>query len=356
MIAAAPAWYILAPASLDPLRMSSKVVALASDHGGFALKTALVRHLQGKGVTVLDVGTHSTEPCDYPVFARKAAEAVAAGQAYRGIIVDGAGIGSCMVANKVRGVRAGMAFNEATAKNAAEHNGANVLTLGAGYLDESAAKAIVDVFLATECTVDRHQRRVAMIDALDGAPPKGVAPASASAKGAGMASDEKSLVEQITKVLLGNPQLLASLLPAGGAAGAPGNVCTTCNPCSRQCAAQSPDTVRSMVGHAPNMRVTSRLGVSGVPADIAKLIDHTLLKPESTYEEIDQLCAEARQYGFTSVCVNPIHVQAVRGQPRRFERDRVLGRRLPARRHPPRDQGARDAPRDRARAPARSTW
>src|SRR5215472_4037228 len=147
-------------------------VVLASDHGGFPLKEAIKRYLHSKSVPYLDVGTHSAEACDYPVFARAAAEAVARGEAWRGIIVDGAGIGSSMVANKVPGVRAGMAFNLATAKNGREHNDANVLTLGSGHVSEEDALKIVDVFLATECIADRHKRRVAMINALDGAPPR----------------------------------------------------------------------------------------------------------------------------------------------------------------------------------------
>src|SRR6185503_4946682 len=100
---------------------------VASDHGGYALKEAIKRHLQAKGLEVIDAGTHSTEACDYPIFARAAAEAVASGKAWRGIVVDGAGIGSAMAANKVPGVRAGMAFDLATAKNAREHNDASVL-------------------------------------------------------------------------------------------------------------------------------------------------------------------------------------------------------------------------------------
>src|SRR6185312_7869371 len=104
-------------------------VVLASDHGGFPLKEAIERHLAARGVPHVDVGTHSTDAVDYPVFARAAAEKVARGEAWRGIIVDGAGIGSGMVANKIPGVRAGMAFDLATAKNAREHNDANVLTL-----------------------------------------------------------------------------------------------------------------------------------------------------------------------------------------------------------------------------------
>src|SRR5512140_580111 len=142
-------------------------VVVASDHGGYPLKEAIKRHLQAGGVTVIDAGTHSTEAVDYPVFARAAAEAVASGKAWRGVVVDGAGIGSSMTANKVPGVRAGMAFDLATVKNAREHNDANVLTLGAGYLAEDLALGIVDVFLSTDCTAERHRRRVAMIDALD---------------------------------------------------------------------------------------------------------------------------------------------------------------------------------------------
>ena len=299
--------------------MSSQVIALASDHGGFALKGALVRHLESKGLRVLDVGTHSTDAVDYPVFAKKAAEAVASGAARLGVIVDGAGIGSCMVANKVKGVRAGMAFDVATAKNAREHNDANVLTLGAGYLDETAAKAIVEVFISTDCTVDRHKKRVAMIDALDGSSTSETSLAGGSLradlqpKGPGMATDETALVEQITRALMKNPALLASLSGAVGggnvAAGAPGNVCMTCNDCKKNCAAQAPDAVRGMVASHGAMRVSSRLGTPAVPPDMAKLIDHTLLRAEATYKEIDQLCAEARQYGFMSVCVNPIHVK-----------------------------------------------
>lgn len=279
--------------------MNSGPVALASDHGGFPLKEALERYLTGKGTQVIDVGTHSKDACDYPVFARKAAEEVAQGRAWRAIVVDGAGIGSCMVANKVPGVRAGMAFNEATAKNAREHNNANLLTLGAGYLDESKAFAIADIFLSTECTVDRHLKRVAMIDALDQQPGR---PTGRSV-GMKAGSDEKQrLVEQITQVLARSPHLLASL-SAGG------SECMTCPTCDKQCARSAPDVVRSLVRHKPAGRVSARLGVTDVPPDLAKFIDHTLLKADATYAEVAQLCAEARKYSFASVCVNPVHVR-----------------------------------------------
>ncbi len=285
--------------------MSGPVV-LASDHGGFKLKEALKRYLTGRGIAVLDVGTHSTDSCDYPVFARKAAEAIADGRAFRGVVVDGAGIGSAMVVNKVKGVRAGMAFNEATAKNAREHNDTHVLTLGAGYLDEDAARRIVDTFLATECTVDRHRRRVGLIDALDGGPtrsqpkPEGTAP---------MATGDAQLVEQIAKVLTQNPALLQQLGQgvATGVGGAPGEVCTTCNVCNHHCPSNAPDVVRSLL--TKGGRVRGRLGTPKPPPDIAKLIDHTLLKADATYDQVDQLCTEAREFGFASVCVNPTHVR-----------------------------------------------
>jgi deoxyribose-phosphate aldolase len=285
------------------LNVPGKVV-LASDHGGFPLKQAIARHLGAEGVAVLDVGTHSTQAADYPVFARAAAEAVAKGQAWRGIVVDGAGIGSCMTANKVPGVRAGMAFDEATARNAAEHNDANLLTLGAGYLSEEAALKIVDVFLSTECTVDRHKRRVAMIDALDAG--RQLAPSVSAMKSLPMISgsgDYHKLVSAITQVLTANPALMA-----GGfdAAGAP--ACPTCTGCGH-CVSKRTDSVRSLLAGNPGSRVSSSLGVGHVPKDVAKLIDHTLLKPETSYDQIDALCDEARKYGFASVCVNPVHVK-----------------------------------------------
>jgi deoxyribose-phosphate aldolase len=278
--------------------MGSGPVVLASDHGGFPLKEALKRHLAGRGIEVRDVGTHSADACDYPVFARAAAEMVASGQAWRGIVVDGAGIGSCMVANKVAGVRAGMAFDTATAKNAREHNDANLLTLGAGTLGEEAARSIVDIFLSTACTVDRHRRRVAMIDALD-------APARKPLPMASSHSDHERLVEQIIKVLSSNPGLLAPLAAAGqhGA-----SACANCNHCGH-CVSKQTDTVRAIAAHAPGARLSAGLGVTDVPREMAAFIDHTLLKPEATYAEVDKLCDEARQHGFASVCVNPMHVK-----------------------------------------------
>jgi len=187
------------------------VVALGSDHGGFALKAALARHLAAKGYAVRDVGTHSADPCDYPVFAKAVAEAVGRGEARFGVMIDGAGIGSGMVANKVPGVRSAMAFDVATANNAREHNDANVLTLGAGYLAEELALRIVDVFLTTQCTVDRHKRRVAMIDALDdGRRPPPPAPTSPRIRTLPWPRPRKSPPPSSTPSRASSPRTLAS--------------------------------------------------------------------------------------------------------------------------------------------------
>jgi deoxyribose-phosphate aldolase len=275
------------------------VVAVASDHGGFALKEAIARHLAGQGIAVRDLGTHSTEACDYPVFARAAAEAVARGEASLGVIIDGAGIGSGMVANKIPGVRAAMAFDVATAKNAREHNDANVLTLGAGYLAEDLALRIVDTFLSTQCTVDRHKRRVAMIDALDDGRRLMAAAANPSSSMA-QAPIQPSLVDAIARVLAENPSLLGALDSTAA--------CPSCTGCGH-CVSKRSDTVRTIVASHPGVRLSSSLGVGEVPNDIARLIDHTLLKPDATYAQIETLCDEALKFGFASVCVNPVHVK-----------------------------------------------
>jgi deoxyribose-phosphate aldolase len=214
-------------------------------------------------------------------------------------------------------VRAGMAFDLATAKNAREHNDANVVTLGAGYLGEELALKIVDVLLSTDCSADRHKRRVAMIDALDSRmgetpiPPLKADHANPSDKGASpsmaIQGDYESLVQTITQVLTANPALLAPFLGAGG--GAPvhcvGGQCVGCG----HCVSKRTDVVRGFIGSARDVRLMGSPGIEGVPEDLAKLIDHTLLRPEATYSDIDKLCDEAKRYGFASVCVNPMHVR-----------------------------------------------
>ncbi|HEY2934691.1 MAG TPA: ribose 5-phosphate isomerase B [Acidobacteriota bacterium] len=145
----------------------SEIIALGADHGGFAAKQAIRKHLEKRGYQVRDFGTHSQEQVDYPDYARKVAEAVAGGECRCGILVDGAGIGSCMAANKVPGVLAALCYDEATARNSREHNYANVLTLGGKMLPTDRLIEIVDAWLATPYGEARHQRRVEKIRAIE---------------------------------------------------------------------------------------------------------------------------------------------------------------------------------------------
>lgn len=142
-------------------------VALGADHGGYALKERIAADLRERGLVVCDCGTSGTEPVDYPDFAHEVARLVADGGARWGIVVDGAGIGSCMAANKVPGVRAATCWDISSARNSREHNHANVLALGAGLVGESLALQIVDAWLATPWGEGRHARRVAKIDEIE---------------------------------------------------------------------------------------------------------------------------------------------------------------------------------------------
>ncbi len=145
-------------------------VAVGADHGGFALKEKLGFRLREAGYEVIDCGTDSSEAVDYPDFAVAVARSVATGAADAGVMVDGAGIGSAMAANKVPGVRAAMCYDVSTARNAREHNHANVLTLGAGLIGDALAWQITQEFMNTEFGPGRHARRVEKIDALDSQP------------------------------------------------------------------------------------------------------------------------------------------------------------------------------------------
>jgi ribose 5-phosphate isomerase B len=142
-------------------------VAVGADHGGYRLKERIVADLRERGVEVRDCGTASTESVDYPDFAHAVARAVADGECRFGIVVDGAGIGSCMVANKVPGIRAATCWDLSSARNSREHNHANVLVLGAGLIGESLALEIVDAWLSTPWGGDRHARRVEKITEIE---------------------------------------------------------------------------------------------------------------------------------------------------------------------------------------------
>lgn len=145
------------------MKEKTLTVALASDHGGYALKEALKAHLAAKGVPCEDFGCHSTESCDYPVFAEKAARAVADGACALGVVVCTTGIGVSMVANKVKGVRCALCHEPWSAQMTRRHNDANMLALGAGCTGPNLAFEIVDAFLSYEFEGGRHQRRVDLI-------------------------------------------------------------------------------------------------------------------------------------------------------------------------------------------------
>ncbi len=229
-------------------------VAVGADHGGYDLKQQLIEHLKALGHAVEDCGTHGKDPADYPVFAEAVAKRVAAGAADFGIVVDGAGIGSAMAANKVPGVLAAACYSEALARNAREHNDANVLTLGAAHVDAPTALRIADAFLAGSCTIDRHRARVRLIREIESA-------ALASGAGDALAAEDIVRIAERVREMLGS-----------GSTGAP-----------------DPAPV--------------------APEELAKLIDHTLLRPEATSADIENLCDEARKNSFYSVCVNPSYVR-----------------------------------------------
>jgi ribose 5-phosphate isomerase B len=155
------------PADLAPTA-DIRRVAIGNDHTGIALKQALVRHLRGRGVAVNDLGTDKPEPIDYPDVASAVAKAVARGEVDAGIVIDGAGIGSAIAANKIRGVRAAMCTDETIARYSREHNGANVITLGSTLLPGTdAAIRIVDVWLSTAMREARYIRRLLKIRRLE---------------------------------------------------------------------------------------------------------------------------------------------------------------------------------------------
>jgi len=232
-------------------------VAVGADHGGFELKRELVAHLASLGHHVQDCGTHSKDPVDYPQIARSVASLVAAGAADFGIVVDGAGIGSAMAANKVPGVLAAACYNEALARNSREHNDANVLTLGAAHTAFDAAERIVDVFLSTECTAERHRARVAQIRAIEGS-----ARGEPGDRFPALDPNDVARIAERVKQLLASP---------GDPASVP------------------------------------------IPVDqLVRLIDHTLLRPEATAADIEKLCEEARRHKFFSVCLNSTYVKHAR--------------------------------------------
>ena len=139
------------------------MLAIASDHGGYHLKEHIKAYLAAKGITCKDFGTDSAESCDYPIFGRAAAEAVASGECKKGIVICTTGIGISITANKVKGIRCALCADSLSAEMTRRHNDANMLAMGAGMVGKNMAERIVDTFLDTAFEGGRHQRRVDLI-------------------------------------------------------------------------------------------------------------------------------------------------------------------------------------------------
>jgi len=329
-------------------------VAIGSDHGGYDLKQHLAGWLEQRGCRLVDCGTHDGARCDYPVIAAAVARRVAAGECDRGVIIDGAGIGSAMMANRLPGVRAALCYDLSSARNAREHNDANVLTLGARLIGQGLAEQILDAFLTVRCTEERHLGRVAMIDALAGdiAAPCGGAGAGSGAnsdgrgglwgggarpavaianfalaqgpadrdnapaparpeRDASSAAFQASAARWLTmdkidqlsgsdleRVAARLAELIGGGLLGGGQLGAG----QWCFGNGRVDAAAARKWIDMGVGRLSN-------GLGGpVASDVASFIDHTLLKPNADRAQISSLCAEAREHRFASVCINPFWV------------------------------------------------
>ena len=311
-------------------------IAIGADHGGYALKEKLRAHLMDGGYRVEDCGTFDGATADYPTIAAAVASKVSDHTADRGILVDGAGIGSCMTANKFPGVRAALCYDLSSARNSRAHNDANVLTLGAGLIGEGLAEQIVDLWLAEQCTVERHQRRVAMISRIEqdiaqgrrvqtqvghsealssmerrGGPVDDAAAVDSTQGNDSIIAVVKSIKEVPGLVNLSDEDLeriaakIAQMVGPGGL----GAACSCCGPnCNGHCAEKDPSAVRDLIGMGAT-RIGHGLGGGPIARDVAQYIDHTLLKPEATAQQIEQLCREALEYGFASVCVNPSYVR-----------------------------------------------
>ena len=148
---------------ITPESDPARIVAIGSDHGGFEMKESLKPIFEELRLTFKDLGTFEAKPADYPDIARAVAEMVRDGKASRGVIIDGAGIGSAMVANKIPGIRAALCYDKASARNSREHNDSNVLTLGGRLLTVSVASDVLRLWLSTPFAGGRHAARVAKI-------------------------------------------------------------------------------------------------------------------------------------------------------------------------------------------------
>ncbi len=284
-----------------------KIVALGADHGGYPLKEKLKSFLEDNGFKILDCGTDSTASVDYPKFAFAVAQRVASKNAGFGIVIDGAGIGSSMVANKVKGVRAALCYDISTAKNAREHNDANVLTLGAGLIGEALAQQIALTFLSNACTVERHLKRVAMINELD------KDEVNTKIFDANFQETrEENLTDISNEDLVKIADRVNQLLQQRDVSVSSSNpdhkdsdmVCTCGITVERK-----PETIRQFLDFGvQRLGYHDGTGCDCVPGDIAHCIDHTILSPNATEADIKRICTEAREYNFATVCISPSFV------------------------------------------------
>jgi deoxyribose-phosphate aldolase len=280
-------------------------IAIGADHAGFKLKEQLKKYLYDKDIQVEDCGTFRADSVDYPKFAFAVADMVSKGKCSYGIIVDGAGIGSCMVANKVAGVRAAMCYDLSSAKNSREHNDANVMTLGAGMIGFELAKQIIDLWLGSQCTVDRHKKRVSMITEIEKGNPPPVSPKPSECPESDIdgisAEDLSKIAGRIQSLIGGKCEIVDSnsIVCSDGSNlfihyGHPTEINT-------DLVKKVIDAGAGRIGYTPNGK--------DLPTEIARYIDHTILNPQATADEIKKLCEEAKTYGFASVCVNPCYVK-----------------------------------------------
>jgi len=257
-------------------------IAIGSDHAGYEKKALIIKHLKHLGYEVKDFGTYSVDSTDYPDYAHPVAKSIENGTHDLGVLFCGSANGVSMVANKHKNVRVALSWIPEVAKLGREHNDANVLTLGAGLIGSSLATQIVDVWLATECTEPRHRQRVAMF-----------ADSGAHAGGpvAGLNLSDQDIDRVVTRLheILGP---MATAEPGG------------------PCVGDNPDMAREFVrlGATGLTSVSPAEQPGSIPGDLARYIDHTLLKPDATEEKIRSLCAEALEFNFRSVCVNPTWV------------------------------------------------
>ncbi len=283
-------------------------LAVGADHGGFLLKKIIISHLNEQGFIVEDCGSFDEKSSDYPVYAKKVAGKVSNGSVSFGIMIDGVGIGSAMIGNRFTNVRAAPAYSVFMATSAREHNDANMLTLGGGVTGPLVAQKIVDAFLTHKCSVPRHKKRVDMINNLDKIPSQ-----TYINVGHTIAAQEDimtDITEKDVEKIAGRVREMLS-----GTSGQTEDKTDVDNEKKMICQCgvhveKKPETIRKFLEFGVDrIGYNNASGGECVPGDIARCIDHTILKPDATDEDIIKLCSEAREYRFASVCISPSYVQ-----------------------------------------------